>query len=75
MDYPIEVIAGICFYSHSVVGAKSLFKTKTCFIMNGTALIFMLISEGIIAFVTIYFFMKVLRSKKGFNQEDESKND
>lgn len=40
--------------------------------MNATSLIFMLISEGIIAFVTIYFFMKVLRSKKQFNQEDDT---
>lgn len=40
--------------------------------MNEAALIFMLISEGIIAVVTIYFFMKVLRSKKKFNQGDDS---
>ena len=38
--------------------------------MTTEALIFMLVSEGIIAFVTIYFFIKVLRSKKGFNQDD-----
>jgi len=42
--------------------------------MTTEALTFMLISEGIIAFVTIYFFMKVLRSKKGFNQDDPSNN-
>jgi len=40
--------------------------------MTTEALIFMLVSEGIIAFVTIYFFIKVLRSKKEFNQDDTS---
>lgn len=38
--------------------------------MNTGALIFMLVSEGIIAAITIYFFMKVLRSNSNFNQED-----
>lgn len=42
--------------------------------MTTDALIFLLISEGIIASFTIYFFMKILRSKKGFNQDDHSKN-
>lgn len=40
--------------------------------MTTEALIFMLVSEGIIAVVTIYFFIKVLRSKKEFNQDDSS---
>ncbi len=38
--------------------------------MNTEALIFMLVSEGIIAATTIYFFVKVLRSKKQFNEKD-----
>ncbi len=37
--------------------------------MNTDALIFMLISEGIIASVTIYLFVKILRSKQQFNKE------
>ena len=32
--------------------------------MNTVALVFMLISELVIASLTIYFFMRVLRSKK-----------
>lgn len=43
--------------------------------MTTDALTFLLISEGIIAFFTIYFFMKVLRSKKGFNNQDDHSND
>lgn len=42
--------------------------------MTTDALAFMLISEGIIASVTIYFFIKVLRSKKRFNQDEHSNN-
>ncbi len=38
--------------------------------MNTGALIFMLVSEGIIAVITIYFFLKVLRSNHDFNQEE-----
>lgn len=37
--------------------------------MNTDALIFMLISEIIIATITIYFFVKVFRSKKKLNQD------
>jgi hypothetical protein len=40
--------------------------------MNTEALIFMLVSEGIIAVITIYFFVKVLRSKMQFNEEDNT---
>lgn len=40
--------------------------------MNTEALIFMIVSEGIIAAITIYFFAKVLRSKKQFNEEDNT---
>ncbi len=40
--------------------------------MNTEALIFMLVSEGIIAVITIHLFIKVLRSKKQFNEEDNT---
>ncbi|MCX7863367.1 MAG: hypothetical protein N2449_10280 [Bacteroidales bacterium] len=43
--------------------------------MNTEALIFMLVSEGIIAVITIYFFIKVLRSKQKFNNDTMSEND
>jgi|GEM_PF-4399182 hypothetical protein len=37
--------------------------------MSTDALIFMIVSEVLIASITIYFFVKVLRSKRKFNNE------
>ncbi len=37
--------------------------------MNKEAFVFMLVSEVIIATITIYFFVKVFRSKNKFNSE------
>ncbi len=37
--------------------------------MSTDALLFMLISESVIACVTIYFFVKILRSKQQFNKQ------
>lgn len=38
--------------------------------MSTGALLFMLISEGLIAVITSYFFIKVLRSNRKFNQDE-----
>lgn len=39
--------------------------------MNTSALLFMIISESIIAFATIYFYVKMLKSNKKFNDDLE----
>jgi hypothetical protein len=40
--------------------------------MNTSALIFMLVSELTIATITIYFFIKVFKSKSNFKNQKEA---